>query len=461
MSVGGDLNAYAASTIGVSFANPLLFFGNGKNITVDGAMFVDSLGANGLTFNAGTSGSFTVSGTSTILKVEGTTSNATTTFNGQAKNITLTNGLNIQKGSSALGEVFFTPSTGTNAYDLTINKPSGYLSLATTSTVTGGLTVTAGTLYVNGTTTVTGDISNSDTIITNYPLKKSASGSLNASSYMLGTDSSLSVTLTDKNRNKIGTSTETISATIIAGNDSEAITLSETGVAAGVFTGSLSITSSANPNQNNGTLEVNAPGSITLSYADSDDNTDSVSVSATLSVPGGGGVPILFGTNIPIYIPSSSQTSSSSSLPFSNPSSETTSQNENTASLSLAKLAGPFSFGQTSEQVRLLQEYLSRDKTIYPEGKITGYYGPLTRAAVGKFQERYGLAKASDDFYGLAGPITRAKLNEIFGNPPESGLGGNNQGLIEELKKQIEILQNQVATLLEEKLLELQNKLSQ
>lgn len=179
------------------------------------------------------------------------------------------------------------------------------------------------------------------------------------------------------------------------------------------------------------------------------EDVETSNLTINLEASGGGGVPILFGTNIPIYIPSSSQTSSSSSLSFSNPSSETTSQNENTASLSLAKLAGPFSFGQTSEQVRLLQEYLSRDKTIYPEGKITGYYGPLTRAAVGKFQERYGLAKASDDFYGLAGPKTREKIASIFGTS-----GNNNElnqatlALIESLKKQIAILVAQVAELI-------------
>ncbi|MBI2609940.1 fibronectin type III domain-containing protein [Candidatus Giovannonibacteria bacterium] len=74
-----------------------------------------------------------------------------------------------------------------------------------------------------------------------------------------------------------------------------------------------------------------------------------------------------------------------------------------------ALLTGPFAFGIRSEQVKILQEWLARDKLIYPEAKITGYYGPATFAAVKRFQKKYGIAQI-----GIAGPKTRMKLNALY-----------------------------------------------
>jgi hypothetical protein len=73
-------------------------------------------------------------------------------------------------------------------------------------------------------------------------------------------------------------------------------------------------------------------------------------------------------------------------------------------------LTGPFSVGMKSDQVKLLQQILSQDTTIYPEGLTTGYYGSLTTKAVKAFQAKYGLTVD-----GIAGPKTRGKINEVFG----------------------------------------------
>ena len=72
--------------------------------------------------------------------------------------------------------------------------------------------------------------------------------------------------------------------------------------------------------------------------------------------------------------------------------------------------------GDSGEAVRQLQIFLkAQGSSIYPEGLITGYFGPLTQKAVQRFQEKYGIAKAGDPGYGYVGPKTRAKINALQG----------------------------------------------
>jgi hypothetical protein len=75
--------------------------------------------------------------------------------------------------------------------------------------------------------------------------------------------------------------------------------------------------------------------------------------------------------------------------------------------------------GQTNSDIRLLQQFLtSLGSSIYPAGKITGYFGPLTRQAVIRFQERYaqeilapqGLKHGN----GRVGPATLKKINALI-----------------------------------------------
>jgi len=70
--------------------------------------------------------------------------------------------------------------------------------------------------------------------------------------------------------------------------------------------------------------------------------------------------------------------------------------------------------GLTSEEVETLQEFLATDPDIYPEGLVTGYFGPLTQRAVKRFQKIVGLEQV-----GRVGPKTLSRINELL----EEGAG--------------------------------------
>ncbi len=76
-------------------------------------------------------------------------------------------------------------------------------------------------------------------------------------------------------------------------------------------------------------------------------------------------------------------------------------------------------YGDHGDQVKLLQSWLKEDRVVYPEGIISGWFGPLTRAAVTRFQEKYasdilapqGLSRGT----GIVDAKTRIKLNDLYG----------------------------------------------
>lgn len=76
-------------------------------------------------------------------------------------------------------------------------------------------------------------------------------------------------------------------------------------------------------------------------------------------------------------------------------------------------------YGGQSAEVTELQKCLAQDPEVYPEGEVSGYFGPATKRAVTRFQEKYaseilqpsGLSKGT----GIVGPSTRSKLNEVCG----------------------------------------------
>lgn len=69
--------------------------------------------------------------------------------------------------------------------------------------------------------------------------------------------------------------------------------------------------------------------------------------------------------------------------------------------------------GSSGQQVSALQAILAADPTVYPEGLITGYYGPLTAQAVKRFQAKHGIQQA-----GVVGPKTREAINAFLKDNP-------------------------------------------
>lgn len=65
--------------------------------------------------------------------------------------------------------------------------------------------------------------------------------------------------------------------------------------------------------------------------------------------------------------------------------------------------------GVSGNEVKEVQKFLKQFSEIYPEGLVTGYYGPLTEKAVRKFQEKAGLPAT-----GKIDEITRNKINEYL-----------------------------------------------
>lgn len=79
---------------------------------------------------------------------------------------------------------------------------------------------------------------------------------------------------------------------------------------------------------------------------------------------------------------------------------------------------------QTGGDVSRLQQFLAADSILYPEGLVTGFYGPATGRAVARYQESKGISQT-----GSVGPQTLASIrcttdnptNEVFSATPLSG----------------------------------------
>lgn len=99
------------------------------------------------------------------------------------------------------------------------------------------------------------------------------------------------------------------------------------------------------------------------------------------------------------------------------------------------KIARTLRQGDKGDDVKLLQQMLSTDPSIY-SGEVTGYYGPKTAEAMKHLQEKMGLERV-----GNVGPKTLEKLNQLLlegagksGKIPPGLLKQHGKGLLVNLK---------------------------
>ena len=86
---------------------------------------------------------------------------------------------------------------------------------------------------------------------------------------------------------------------------------------------------------------------------------------------------------------------------------------------SAATLTRSLDIGSQGSDVSSLQTFLTGlGSTIYPSGLVTGYFGSLTSAGVGRFQTQNGIVSSgspSTTGFGRVGPVTMAALNAQMG----------------------------------------------
>jgi peptidoglycan hydrolase-like protein with peptidoglycan-binding domain len=80
--------------------------------------------------------------------------------------------------------------------------------------------------------------------------------------------------------------------------------------------------------------------------------------------------------------------------------------------------------GMSGSDVSDLQTFLAQDSTVYPQGLVTGFFGPLTFSAVSNFQVKNGIASV-----GRVGPITLALINQQMGNGMSFGMSPTISGI--------------------------------
>ncbi|MHB8913725.1 MAG: peptidoglycan-binding domain-containing protein [Minisyncoccota bacterium] len=87
-------------------------------------------------------------------------------------------------------------------------------------------------------------------------------------------------------------------------------------------------------------------------------------------------------------------------------------------------VSGNLQFGTTGAEVSQLQSFLSKDKSIYPEGSVTGYFGRMTEDAVRRWQSMHNIVAtgtAATTGFGVVGPQTLREMDREMEMECESG----------------------------------------
>ena len=67
------------------------------------------------------------------------------------------------------------------------------------------------------------------------------------------------------------------------------------------------------------------------------------------------------------------------------------------------------SVGFSGRDVTILQQFLI-NAGVYPEARVTGYFGQLTKFALQKFQQEQNISPA----VGYFGPITKKRMSNLI-----------------------------------------------
>ncbi len=86
-----------------------------------------------------------------------------------------------------------------------------------------------------------------------------------------------------------------------------------------------------------------------------------------------------------------------------------------------ATLSDSLQEGMKHEDVREIQRLLATDPEIYPEGLTTGYYGPLTKEALKRFQMKHKL-EVTGEINEDTKHLLEEYLSEKFGDNIPAGL---------------------------------------
>jgi hypothetical protein len=390
--------------------------------------------------------------------------------------LTLTSATTTNSGILTMGDTGVLSAASshfTNSGTLTLGESAVNLTsaiFANSGTVTIGATgvVTATSATWTNTGTITRTSGGKIVLAGAGVLSDSADGTVVTSFGNVDTLPLVHVQITDHSLN-FTTSAETLTATVtsVSGvTTSQSVNLIETGASTGVFRGSIPFTLSGSAVS--GSLAYQGSGTVSYTWTDSQDSDDTETNSASFTgvSPGGGssGAAATTVTTTTTVTPTPTTVTTTATpaattaattvaaptlesvstkvasvvakiaaLPASPTASDLTSiQAEISAILvelqtlqaaqTTTGTALGFSFtkaltyGISNAEVTNLQEALKTDAAVYPEGKVTGYFGPATLKAVKAFQEKYGIATSGSAGYGRVGPATRAKLNELFGS---------------------------------------------
>lgn len=80
------------------------------------------------------------------------------------------------------------------------------------------------------------------------------------------------------------------------------------------------------------------------------------------------------------------------------------------------ELKGDLKEGMTDDDIKAIQEALASDPSIYPSGLKTGFFGPMTKEAIKKFQAKNGL-----EVTGEINAETKAALDTIMATRHKEG----------------------------------------